>query len=135
MDTQDAAITCHANEPMAHLVESWTWKQPDANRPFRSCPYCGSIHPDDLREALAQGARLEGSDWKYGWPHKLYVHDIGPGKAWGKWYTKHLLDLSDDAYDQLAPVLSQHSGILFSRNESGRFYQAPYHGYQKGMAR
>ena len=45
-------------------------------RPFRSCSYCGSIHPEDLMAALDKGARMGGSDWKYGWPHKFYVYDI-----------------------------------------------------------
>jgi hypothetical protein len=43
---------------------------------FRTCCYCGSIHPEDLVNALRNGARLGGSDWKYGWPHKFHVEGI-----------------------------------------------------------
>lgn len=43
---------------------------------FRTCGYCGSIHPEDLLAVLRNGATLHGSDWKYGWPHKFYVEGI-----------------------------------------------------------
>lgn len=43
---------------------------------LRSCGYCGSMHPTDLVAALAAGARVHWADFKYGWPHKLYVDDI-----------------------------------------------------------
>ena len=45
-------------------------------QPWRTCSYCGSMHPSDLLEALSQGANLSTADWKYGWPHKLYVNRI-----------------------------------------------------------
>jgi hypothetical protein len=48
----------------------------ESYRPFRVCSFCGSMHPEDLVAALKAGARLSGSDWKNGWPHKFYVHDI-----------------------------------------------------------
>jgi hypothetical protein len=62
----------------AHPV---TWRAPELFRqpsaqPFRTCSYCGSIHPEDLFHALRAGAHLHGSDWKYGWPHKFYVEGI-----------------------------------------------------------
>jgi hypothetical protein len=44
--------------------------------PFRSCSFCGSMHPEDLLTAIKAGATLGGSDWKYGWPHKFYVNAI-----------------------------------------------------------
>jgi hypothetical protein len=35
------------------------------------------MHPEDLYRALVEkGARLDASDWKYGWPHKWYVEDL-----------------------------------------------------------
>lgn len=50
--------------------------------PFRTCSYCGSIHPEDLAKYLEAGvAKLGGSDWKYGWPHKFYVEGIPNPKA------------------------------------------------------
>jgi hypothetical protein len=50
---------------------------------YRTCGYCGSIHPEDLVTFIAQGATLHGSDWKYGWPHKFYVEGI-PNPIAGK---------------------------------------------------
>jgi hypothetical protein len=43
---------------------------------LRSCGYCGSMHPTDVVAALKAGARLEGADRKYGWPHKFYLHGV-----------------------------------------------------------
>jgi hypothetical protein len=58
-----------------------------AGRAFRTCSYCGSIHPKDLyrhlsgwpvgiQESLHASGPLGGSDWKYGWPHKFYVEGL-----------------------------------------------------------
>jgi hypothetical protein len=57
------------------------WREPQLQRepygePFRSCSYCGSVHPEDLLAFLTAGATLHGADWKYGWPHKFYVEGI-----------------------------------------------------------
>lgn len=43
---------------------------------FRTCSYCGSMHPEDLLEALKAGAELHMADMKYGWPHKFYVDGV-----------------------------------------------------------
>jgi hypothetical protein len=74
--------TCHAVAPV-HVTVAIEWhppnpdaEYPQTGRPFRTCSYCGSMHPEDLIAALRQGARLEGADWKYGWPHKFYVARI-----------------------------------------------------------
>lgn len=43
---------------------------------FRRCGYCGSIHPQDLLMMQANGELVDvdrSVDWKYGWPHKIYV--------------------------------------------------------------
>lgn len=37
------------------------------------CSYCGGIHPDAFWEAIENGYAMEVADWKYGWPHKIYV--------------------------------------------------------------
>jgi hypothetical protein len=75
--------TCHDGDYQAkrfpeHLV--WRRHPPDRRwpkgEPYRTCGYCGSIHPEDLIAALAAGAELQGSDWKYGWPHKFYLVNI-----------------------------------------------------------
>ena len=51
--------------------------------PFRSCAYCGSMHPEDLYNLLTTNpdVTLGGADWKYGWPHKFYVENIPNPKA------------------------------------------------------
>lgn len=126
------------------------------------------------------GNPLSGSDWKYGWPHKFYVHGIPnlrageleyiytycgireellddamegfkpelTGNVWrvvsgemksptylhAKWYNIHLLDLNDDAFAALAPLLDKYVGICFERsnNEGHRDlkYRTSYGEYQ-----
>lgn len=118
-------IKCHGestlvmsgnSEPDASLHGAW-WRPPtkeqtperQREQTFRTCSYCGSMHPEDLyrhltswrapdlddverelstpkddlpaivkdalRDAAIRGP-LGGSDWKYGWPHKFYIHGI-----------------------------------------------------------
>ena len=144
-------IQCHAHDFYAQAGDSFPkhhcepdpeaespfmhWCKPDSDRPFRHCSYCGSMHPLDLLAGLEQGARLGGSDWKYGWPHKFYVYDYpNTGKySMFKWYNKHLLDLDTDLFTKLAALLDTHAHILFERKEgdAGLYYRAPYAGYQK----
>lgn len=79
--------TCHGNQSPLFRFGEVTWREPRLNTdgpydyPFRTCSYCGSIHPADLLKALEAGAQLGGSDWKYGWPHKFYVEAIPNPKA------------------------------------------------------
>jgi hypothetical protein len=79
--------TCHGVQPRFASTEVH-WRPPNVDpgsvelqrfadsKPFRTCSYCGCIHPADLIAGLAVGAKLGGSDWKYGWPHKFYVEGI-----------------------------------------------------------
>ncbi len=125
--------TCHAVSPVFRLGET-TWRAPEPTRPpygqtFRTCSYCGSIHPEDLVRVVEAGAKLGGSDWKYGWPHKFYVDNIpnplagqtvemgsrsqsvngavttepimgpAPEHTMAKWYNDHL---EDSGYDDEA---------------------------------
>lgn len=127
------APTCHGADPVFRKLEP-TWRAPEASREpygesFRRCYYCGSIHPEDLLKALQEGATLEGTDRKYGWPHKFYVEGIpnlivgrqvqmgfdsrwdgekrietpimgaAPATVPAKWYNEHLLD---EGYDDEA---------------------------------
>lgn len=122
--------TCHP--PMGEVFtygNVFSWREAETGRedqgpfhPFRTCDFCGSMHPEDLLAALQAGATLSVSDFKYGWPHKFYVSGIrhayedvpvitsrtsyvqdgqrvnenGPehpmGPANGKWYNLHLSD-------------------------------------------
>lgn len=88
---------CHGDSPrFAHYGVSWRapGEETDPRYPspyretFRTCSYCGSIHPEDLLAVVSQGATLGGSDWKYGWPHKFYVGGI-PNPIAGQLYTQY----------------------------------------------
>lgn len=113
------------------------WKDRDG---YRACAWCGSMHFADLFELLDSGpqARVSGSDWKYGWPHKFYVH--APGLH-AKVYTEHLLELDQPVFDYAAARLLQATGVEFFVEPADGWpaevsqrrmkYRAPYHGYQR----
>lgn len=107
-----------------------TWIDANYLYCWRHCSHCGSIHPEDLMLVLKSGAKLRGSDWKYGWPHKFYI-ETPLGNA--KWYNDHIMEepLGDDVIDELIAILEKHSGIQFSVTDGKLFYVAPYSGYQK----
>lgn len=46
----------------------------------RYCSYCGSVDPETFVKLCEPGAakRLEVADWKYGWPHKVYIDVASP---------------------------------------------------------
>lgn len=75
---------CHDNEMAAQRFGKPSWRlsgekahpNSDHVESFRSCSYCGSIHPEDLVSILESGAHLGHADWKYGWPHKFYIDGI-----------------------------------------------------------
>ena len=144
----DYIITCHKGHDA-------TWR-PAADRCcWQSCSYCGSMHPDFVLEALKDGAKLHGADWKYGWPHKFYIIVPNPqpdkifdlGSKWeggqkvetykgplavfqGKWYNEHLLD--EGVPSKLFKLLEEKSGIHFEIKDGQLYYRAPYDGYQAG---
>jgi hypothetical protein len=138
--------TCHDEDRQARRFrQRWDWDRRPADErwpqgiPYRTCSYCGSIHPEDLLAALAAGAELHGADWKLGWPHKFYIENIpnpnrdalaevgmksypGPdgervhesiygaqGNFNSKWYNVHLMD---QGYDEEAlSVLMQRLSV------------------------
>lgn len=57
--------------PEADRFGGWTWDGPRDGEHYRTCSYCGSIHPADLADELVW--QPEWADRKYGWPHKFYV--------------------------------------------------------------
>lgn len=161
-------IHCHDGARHSELGGPVRWRPAETSRedgyeptPFRTCSYCGSIHPEDLIAAVEAGARMHGSDWKYGWPHKFYVEKIpNPNKGmkirvgsrshmengerkeeimWGtagevthgKWYNVHLEDFDDEFFAKMSKLLYEQAGILFERDEKGVKYSAPHDGYQK----
>jgi hypothetical protein len=72
---------------------------------------------------LLEGAKLESADWKYGWPHKFYLHPKNGGMY--KWYNEHLLDLNDIEFTEFANLLETCSGIRFSRVSGKLLYKFP----------
>ncbi len=62
-----------ANQHAAHFGTPEWRASFRGEMPWRSCSYCGCMHPEDLIAALKNGGELSGSDWKYGWPHKFYI--------------------------------------------------------------
>lgn len=50
--------------------------RPDPRRPYRACNFCGSMHPEDVYNALKAGAKLEMADWKGVGPRKFYISQI-----------------------------------------------------------
>jgi len=58
--------TCHADDPMqavSRLGTPFGWRPPRDDLPYRTCSYCGSIHPEDLLKVLeAAPDCLHGSD-------------------------------------------------------------------------
>lgn len=80
--------TCHDGAQRFSKSEI-AWRAPrndleyGRSEPYRTCSYCGSMHPEDLVRLLETDPRVKlgGSDWKYGWPHKFYVDvpNLTPG--------------------------------------------------------
>lgn len=154
--------TCHESHPRSDMQPDRHWRAPvGATRiehrtvPFRTCSFCGGIHPGDLVEVLGRieptrrvtiphGGRelllpnVGVTDWKYGYPHKVYVSSIphpyegrrfkvgsdfdgspkyaDEGPAWAKFYTWHLLDEGYDgeALGVVTRALLDWTGIRFS---------------------
>jgi hypothetical protein len=138
------------------LDEERLWKNPDllsepAAHPYRRCSGCGSIHPQDLLAFLREdGVTLETADWKYGYPHKIYVEGIAnplhgkkviigsrhqngksfvvvgdaPKHTWAKFYVIHLRDLEEETFAPLTKLLEQKVRIKFTRDEKGLRYQS-----------
>lgn len=85
----DIGNHAHDNNAWAQRFAPLTWRDPQPDMepygyPFRTCSYCGSIHPLDLLAFLDKGGvRLNPSDRKWGWPHKLYLDGI-PNPMAGK---------------------------------------------------
>lgn len=122
--------------------------------PFPLCSYCGSMTPDDFLDQIRKGAKVGGSDWKYGYPHKFYV-DIpnpnpdekrivgwGPGEddvTWStyptlhlKFYTEHLEGWEPLKDEKVQDEIYRATGISFKFGDDGRVvYSAPCFGYQR----
>lgn len=153
-----ATPTVHAIDPVFKISGAIGWREPRDGEPFRTCSYCGSIHPGDLLTAIAAGAKVGGSDWKYSWPHKFYVDVVNPdptrlfdnGSEWkdgkkvsttmgtratlfAKWYNEHIQDegFDDEARAALLAAIELHAGIRFEIKDGKLKYCAPHPGYQR----
>lgn len=84
-------------------------------QPWRSCSYCGSIHPVDLL-ALGEIVTAAWADFKYGWPHKLYV-DLPRGQR-AKFYATHFSDFPE----LIEPFNTRfgYCGVTFRLADDGR---------------
>lgn len=142
--------TCHDKDYRASTFPESikTWRDADTestnekgnqNRFYRTCGFCGSIHPEDLVKAmLAEEIRSsERADMKYGYPHKIYLQILSPWRGekcvrgrknfgpeedrvmWGtisdydqvKFYTTHLYDdgFSEETLGQALQALRTNS--------------------------
>ena len=116
--------------------------------PFRTCYFCGGMHPEDMLNVLNDERSkcltvaeyqtlirdgdpitlperlpdilLEWADFKYGWPHKVYVRYYDGSHRWGKFYTKHLLECEGEAFDVLAKRLAEKTEVFFERLGNGK---------------
>jgi hypothetical protein len=83
-----AATRVHAGDHLAQRFQEggcYPWSAPRSPeeddclsgmrsaREWWTCGYCGSMHPQELAAAIRLGATVSWADFKYGWPHKVYV--------------------------------------------------------------
>jgi hypothetical protein len=117
----------------------WSWREPSRGEHFRTCSYCGCVHPDDL--AVESNVRADWADMKYGWPHKFYV-DIpnkNPGRQYvlssakfqpreGQWLTTADADatleeiLERDGYGKDSRYRPEYFQLGTRKNHFGKFY-------------
>jgi hypothetical protein len=137
-----AAPSCHKlNRIYSSPDSAWRAPWPDDGGPYaytyRTCNYCGSMHPEDLAKALEAGAEIDMADWKYGWPHKFYVMVPNPkagqecrigssgqentpimGKApatvHAKWYNEHMAEMEPAAFERVSNLIFARTAIKFS---------------------
>lgn len=144
---REVPIVCHKEADTRGWPVEWRIRGKDkymaAAQPFRTCSYCGSMHPLDLLVYLVKGAAdLHGADWKYGWPHKFYcdvpnpdegasvvvgteykgsegttIDLFGSASAFlhAKFYNVHLLDVEEEEFEALVHSLHEYTGITFVR--------------------
>ncbi len=93
------------------------------------------------------------ADWKYGWPHKIYVSEFPnpqagklrqisytmsgdgvkrdiverpePPTTTVKWYNVHLKDLEPDAFAALAELIAKQTGVFFEMDAGRLGYRCP----------
>lgn len=118
---KDPEIRGHLNDLWGEQFEPHTWKS-DRGPHFRACSYCGSMNPLDLLELSKEhDLHFEVADWKYGWPHKIYIR--GVNLPFAKFYTTHIQDIHN--VDGLTTLIALKTGIFFEVKPEGLFYRVP----------
>lgn len=138
---------CSTGHPACHM-DKHRWDEPRDAKRYRACSFCGSIHPEELvrilqddntkmltpgehseilkglgpglpglRDALPP-IKIEWADFKYGFPHKLYIETNRGESKHGKFYTKHLVEIEGEAFELLSRLLAEKAYVLFWREES-----------------
>lgn len=121
--------TCHGDVTQGVFkISEPHWRPTSDTCRYRTCSYCGSIHPADLITEIQSGNAMGGSDWKYGYPHKFYLRE-----PFGKFYSDHLLDAgySEEAMTLITALLLQHTDIEFKVMDGKLGYKAPTPGHQR----
>lgn len=148
--------TCHHGAPSVASAPFGSWRPPTTGYedvkysryfPWRSCDYCGSIHPEDvLTIAETYPIRVELADRKYGWPHKVYIdikHTFEPEREFEigtnfdgtpivrkgqtftvKFYNEHLADdgITDEQFSKITDWVLLHTRYHFTRKDGKLFH-------------
>lgn len=115
---KDPEILGHKHDFGAGQFKPHTWKHRNGED-FRRCSYCGSINPDDLITLANQkDLHFEVADWKYGWPHKVYVDG---GRI--KFYTNHVIDTRNAG--GISTLLFMKTGIHFEVKDNEVWWKIP----------
>jgi hypothetical protein len=108
MSDQKDKINCHDGEQMfPNYTPEWQEREG-----IEHCNYCGSVRPERAVSALVDGraTNIEWADFKYGWPHKLY---LTIDDKWSKFYSIHLKDLPAEEFEKVRKVLIEKTGMDF----------------------
>jgi hypothetical protein len=94
----------HDKDPQAAQFAPHTYQMREG---YERCSYCGSVAPSALAVLLkTEGTAVEWADFKYGWPHKIYV--TGPGIPHLKFYTVHLKDATPEEVGVIEGAMKLH---------------------------
>jgi hypothetical protein len=104
------------------------------------CDYCGSMSPKQAITLLqAPGTEFSGSDWKYGWPHKFYIHNKSLSITFGKFYSNHINEMDENDLNVWNSLSRRIFGIAWQRDIDNRLKWAvigkqhfdDFYGYQQ----
>lgn len=95
-ENHDEITHAHDHDYFATRFGQAHYKEGQGSRSYRHCSYCGSCHPADLAKSIREhGTKVHFADWKYGWPHKVYVEPPNPND-FIKFYSLHLMDATPE---------------------------------------